>query len=400
MQLAPDQKIYFVEPFKMLGAINSPNTKGAGCNFKENQIDVTGQSSATTYAGLPSFINDLSFDGNNGFTYTITDSCNGTVQFNGFTVLAGTLIWSWDFGDGFTASTQNPVHSFSSARDIYKVKVTIQSAGGCGMIKRSKQVIPKGIFLDPAFDQVAKCDSGYIRFINNAEFFPDTASVKYSWDFGDGGTSTDINPKHSYLTGGIYNVQLKMSSVKTACVFKTITKPVAADVLDIHITPANVEIDLGDAVQLNVTGGGTRFVWTPINGLSDPKIANPVAKPTNYITYKVTAYNDAGCADTDSIQIKIRPVPGVYVPSGFTPNNDGKNDLFKPILSEEFSLVNFSVYNRWGQIIFTTTQKDAGWNGKIDGVQQDAGVYVVVVNAIDTRTNSKIKKKGTFVLIR
>ncbi|MGH2552296.1 MAG: hypothetical protein ACRDEB_01200, partial [Chitinophagaceae bacterium] len=90
IQLAPDGKIYLAQQSTYLGAINHPNTKGTGCDYQQKQLLLKNSSS---YLGLPSFINDLSYNSNNGFTYTILDSCSGTIQFQGFSSLAGPLQW-------------------------------------------------------------------------------------------------------------------------------------------------------------------------------------------------------------------------------------------------------------------------------------------------------------------
>jgi gliding motility-associated-like protein len=399
IQLAPDQKIYLSQPANFLGAINNPNVKGSGCNFQKEQIDVNGSTGSIAYAGLPSFVNDLSFDGNNGFSYTIVDSCVGTVQFNGVSTIPGTLTWDWNFGDGFTSSLQNLVHTFSPASQQYTVSLKIQASGGCGVLERSKEVIPKGLILNAGFDFLSICDSGYIRFINTTTFSPDTALIKYAWDFGDGNTSTLPSPIHSFPSSAFFNVRLTVNTT-TACLDQSLSKPVNLELLDIQASPDQV-IDEGQMVQINATGNGaTRYTWTPRTGLSNSAIANPVAKPRRSTMYVITAYNQAGCKDLDSVFIKVNPIPGINVPSGFTPNNDGKNDVIRPIIADEYVLQEFSIYNRWGQKIFSTKEKDTGWNGKIKGVIQDSGVYVWIVNAVDTVSGIKEEKKGTLVLIR
>jgi gliding motility-associated-like protein len=398
IQLAPDEKIYLSQASNFIGAINYPNIKGAGCNYQKEQIDVTGVNGSRGNLGLPSFINDLSFDGRNGFTYTIIDSCTGTVQFNGISNIPGTLTWNWDFGDGLTSSLQNPLHTFSPASQRYTVSLKIQATGGCGILERSKEIIPKGLILNAGFNFVAVCDSGYVRFINTTTFSPDTALIKYVWDFGDGNTSTLASPLHSFPSSAFFNVRLTVNTT-TACLDQSLSKPVNLELLNIQASP-DQEINEGQMVQINATGLATRYTWTPRTGLSNSAIANPVAKPRRSTMYVVTAYNQAGCKDIDSVFIKVNPIPGINVPSGFTPNNDGKNDIITPIIADEYALQDFSIYNRWGQKIFSTKEKDAGWDGKIKGLIQDSGVYVWVVNVIETGTGLKDEKKGTFVLIR
>lgn len=398
IQLAPDQKIYLSQPSSFLSAINSPNTKGAGCNFQKDFLDVTQNISGQAYAGLPSYINDLSYDGSNGFDFTILDSCAGTVRFNGFTTMPGPITWTWDFGDGFNSSVQNPVHSFSAAQQSYKVKLTIQSANGCSLpLVRSKEVIPKGLKLVTGFNSVAVCDSGYIRFTNTTSFAPDSALIQYNWDFGDGNTSSIKDPVHNYVPGN-YNVTLRIKTT-TACLDQVLVKPVVMQSLTIQASP-DIEINPGETTQLSVSGGGLQFNWTPKTGLSNFSIPNPLAKPRKSTLYVITATNAAGCQSTDSVLVKVKPIPGIHVPTGFTPNNDGKNDVLRPNVNDDYILHEFSIYNRWGQKIYSSSDRDAGWNGKVNGILQDAAVYVWLISVTNTVTGKKEDFKGTFVIIR
>jgi len=395
IQLAPDGKIYLAQIGTSLSTINKPTVKGTGCNYVKDQVSI---SPGGSYLSLPAYINDVSANPTNGFNYTIVDSCTGTVQFNGITSMSGTITWDWDFGDGNTATGQNPLHTFTPAGQSYTVKVKIKSNSGCGYIERSKVLVPGGLAATAAFDFTSKCDSGYVRFTNLSTIFPDTATVRYLWTFDDGNTSTATNPVHSYATSGVFNVRLDVLT-STPCLNRSFSQPINLEVLNILPSP-DQEIDAGQSVQLNVTGGGNTFAWSPNKWLSDSTIANPVATPGNNIKYKVVVRNDAGCVDSGYVSIKLRPLPGIYMPTGFTPNNDGLNDLVRPIITKEFTLQRFVIYNRWGQKIFETTEKGLGWNGKLNGVPQDSGVYAWVINATDTRNNQKHDLKGTFVIVR
>jgi PKD repeat protein len=133
LQLAPNEKIYTFRPGQSLGVINSPAVKGAGCNFQDNQLDI---SPFSARFGSPSFINDVAYDPNNSFSYVITDSCSGRVQFTAISGMPGTLTWSWNFGDGNTSTLQNPVHTFAPANQSYTVSLTISSSVSCGNKKQ------------------------------------------------------------------------------------------------------------------------------------------------------------------------------------------------------------------------------------------------------------------------
>lgn len=395
IQLGPDGKIYLAGIGVTLGTINRPDVKGTGCNYVNDQITL---SPGSSFLSLPAYINDLSANPTNGFTYSILDSCAGRVQFNGITSMSGTITWEWDFGDGNTATGQNPIHTFFPSNQSYTVKVKIKSFSGCGYIEKSKVLFPGGLAASAAFDFVSKCDSGYVRFTNLSTIYPDTATVRYVWNFDDGNTSTVLNPVHTFTTAGVYDIRLDVIT-STPCLNRSVTRTINLEVLNIQ-APADQEIDAGQSVSLNVTGGGNSFVWTPAKWLSDDSIPNPISTPGDNVTYKVVVRNDAGCVDSDYVSIKVRPLPGIYMPTGFTPNNDGLNDRIKPIITKEFTLQRFVIFNRWGQKIFETSEKGIGWNGMLNGVTQDAGVYAWVINATDTRNNKKHDLKGTFVIVR
>lgn len=159
---------------------------------------------------------------------------------------------------------------------------------------------------------------------------------------------------------------------------------------------------VGQPLQLNATGG-VRFEWIPEAGLNNPDIADPVGTYTNEfdtIHYKVLVYNELGCYDSAAIKVTVfKTNPYVFVPTGFTPNGDGRNDVVRPIAVGVKEIKYFRVYNRWGQMVFSTTINGHGWDGKINGTPQSTNVYVWMVGAIDY-TGKPITLKGTVTLIR
>lgn len=154
-------------------------------------------------------------------------------------------------------------------------------------------------------------------------------------------------------------------------------------------------------IQLNASGG-TSYRWTPGRGLSDPAIANPVAildNTVDSIIYTVRVSN-AFCFNEDKIVIRVyKNGPDILVPSAYTPNGDGKNDIIKPILYGISKLNYFSIYSRWGQLLFSTSEIGKGWDGNFNGTPQPAGAYVYQALGIDY-TGKIIFRKGTIVLIR
>lgn len=153
-----------------------------------------------------------------------------------------------------------------------------------------------------------------------------------------------------------------------------------------------------NAIDVN-NSGFTKYSWSPPSGLSDPSIQNPVAITNRNITYTVIASTPNGCEGTDAIAITAFAVADIFVPNAFTPNGDGRNDVFKaiPIGIREFKY--FAVYNRWGQRVFFTTNPAIGWTGTINGTPMLIGSYVWTAAGI-TFKGDLIERKGTVVLVR
>jgi gliding motility-associated-like protein len=155
-------------------------------------------------------------------------------------------------------------------------------------------------------------------------------------------------------------------------------------------------------LQLNATGGSI-YKWSPSTGLSDPNIANPIAilgSDIDSIKYKVVVSSIAGCSGTDEIIVRVfKSGPEIYVPTAFTPNSDQRNDILKPITVGISKLNYFSVFNRWGQCVYTTNEFNKGWDGNLNGNKEATGTYVFIAEGVDY-LGKKIYRKGTTVLIR
>lgn len=163
--------------------------------------------------------------------------------------------------------------------------------------------------------------------------------------------------------------------------------------------PSDTSVVLGEPLFLNGTGGAN-YVWSPSTWLSATNISNPVSNPRNNITYKLVVSSPSGCSDTDTIRVSVYFVPpSFYVPTAFSPNNDGRNEVLKPIVLGMRTLDYFRVFDRWGKLVFYTSQKGLGWDGRYKGNPQDPGTYVWMA-AGTTYNGQMIVKKGTAILIR
>ncbi|MBS1746948.1 MAG: PKD domain-containing protein [Bacteroidetes bacterium] len=311
------------------------------------------------------------------------------------TVIAGTLnYWYWDLGNGQFSSDQSPVPIDYPLGD-YDVKLFVKTKEGCASDTVSKHL---EVLQSPAisFTKSDGCKDSPIPL--DASNLNDTIHIKqWYWNFGDNSFSTDENPTHIFLQPGTYNVSL-VAVANNGCISDTIINPVI-----IYGTNAfagnDTTILQGYPFQLNASGGEF-YSWFPPTGLSDAHIFNPITTLNNDITYTLTASTPVGCATSDTIHLKVVKGPEIYVPTAFTPNGDGLNDKFRIIPVGITTIRYFNIYNRWGQLIFSTKDPSKGWDGTVNGMPQPSGTYVWVAAGISSIDQSLLIKKGTLVLIR
>jgi gliding motility-associated-like protein len=169
---------------------------------------------------------------------------------------------------------------------------------------------------------------------------------------------------------------------------------------DIEVSRSNdVNCSIGTA-QL-IAAGGSRYEWSPASSLNNATVANPVARPHETTTYVVKAYNSIGCFSEDSVKVLFNKTGSaeIYFPNAFSPNGDGKNDVFRVISTGANTLTVFSVYNRWGELIFTTNDISRGWDGTFKGILQEPGAYYWFVKAWN-QCDGDLFKKGSVILVK
>jgi gliding motility-associated-like protein len=184
------------------------------------------------------------------------------------------------------------------------------------------------------------------------------------------------------------------SSLVQDQVLVNVTPPIV-----VTTNPKDTVVFDGDQFQLLASSAATNYSWTPGTGLNNPNIPNPLLTVTTDIIFTVVASTSAGCTGTNTVTIKVFKGPEIYMPTGFTPNGDGRNDKFKPIPVGVATLNYFRVYNRWGQLMFSTNVFNEGWDGQLRGTPQPTGTYVWMVQGV-ARSGRVITKKGTVTLIR
>ncbi len=223
----------------------------------------------------------------------------------------------------------------------------------------------------------------------------------YSWtgpnDFISGLQNPAIVPA-TYADTGTYTLIYTLFNCQSI--------PVTADIGIVSPPPlTNITlsqtIPLGGSVQLNADSA-FQYRWVPDDGtLSNPNINDPIATPVVTTTYTVYGMSIYGCLDSAFVTITIDNGNNGYIPTAFTPNNDGLNDVFRPVGMNFRSLVEFHVYNRWGQQVFFSNTIDHGWDGTFNGVPQELGDYYYLIIVAQPGANGEnITYKGEVTLIR
>ena len=415
-----------------------------------------------------------------GFTFVTHLGCNGdTVVITNSSSPTG-YISTWTYGDGLMDSAAySPMHVYAT-QGTYNILLNYHNIYGCSVTSTLPVTFNHPI--SSVFTATTPVCLGVPVAYTNTSV---PAGATYYWTFGDGSTSTDMNPIHTYLAGGDYVTQLTVtdnipcsvtSSVPVQVIAITartefhdtivclrdsmqlfsfvtvipssasgvtyqwapnnnLSDPTAAqpmffgpfadytytftattnllgcaasDVENIHVKPPLIlthvttdqSIALGSSVQLNADSA-LYYVWSPNDGtLDNPNINNPVATPTDSVTtYMVIGTTMYGCKDTAYVTVRVDPAVTDFMPAAFTPNGDGLNDYFKVFNMKFQKLVDFRIFNRWGQEVFQTVDPKKGWDGTFNGQPQDMGVYSYQVIVAHPDGGQK-SYTGTVTLIR
>lgn len=214
-------------------------------------------------------------------------------------------------------------------------------------------------------------------------------------------------------SSGIFNPQLAGNGTDTLLYTFTGTNGCvdsAYQIVFVQAPPAvhtihDTSVVVGEPLPLHAISSdinGDIFAWSPATGLSNPDIDDPIAtipSGIDTIRYTVTATDSLGCRGSSSVKIKVfNTLPDIFVPNAFTPGTS-YNNIFRPIPVGISSLQFFRVYNRWGQLVYSTSRIGEGWDGNISGKPQETGTYVWMVQG-KAYTGNTIFKKGLMTLIR
>jgi gliding motility-associated-like protein len=220
------------------------------------------------------------------------------------------------------------------------------------------------------------------------------------WDLGDNTKSRSDSFIHEYQITGTYEVTLTVMDDSG----KSYKKAASVNITNFtRFANAGSDVTLctADSITLQASGG-ERYSWTPCKYLTDCQISNPKVYPRTNMSYIVTVTSALGCTDSDTIYVKyIDPSINLHIPNAFTPNNDGVNDLFSPLVSLQGNInAEWKLFNRFGNLIYSTNNNTDRWNGNYNGQPQPPGNYTYMINFKTGNSCPARLYKGTVLLIR
>ena len=314
---------------------------------------------------------------------------DATVTFTNLTP-QGSWTYEWDFGDGNTSVEESPVHVYADP-NVYEVSLKALAGQCSDSISHPVTInpaIPIAAFEVPAPD----CAPLTHTFVNNSQY-----ATSYEWDFKELGTKRfEKNPEITFPSPGIYQVTL------------TVYGPGGSDriseLITVKLTPtayANIappRVFIGSNVTTFNLSSDTlnpKYAWdwgdgTPVDTTYKP---GHVYEESGKYTVTLTVTNDNACSHSYSYKyIEVEPGGEIRFPTAFRPNpdapadptrkpGDASNEVFFPGIYQQVREYQLTIYNRWGEQIFQTTDINTGWNGWIYGNKKPAeqGVYIWVV---------------------
>jgi len=334
--------------------------------------------------------------------FSISDSllCHvGNEQFNNTSKSAFALTQRWNFGDNNFSSNESPLHAYTK-QGKYDIKLVSNSSIGCSD-STTKKI------------KIYKAPSLKIDTFNNAFCVPFTMQLKainidpsvridqLFWQHNNSKKDSTFTA-FAINSAGPQNFHLMVNYGETLCNIDSLIALQTYDAprANFIITPEHPSVN--SAVYFDdQSDNSTAWYWKIGDGSSSDK-SHPVVNYDKKGEYTVTLYasNAGNCIDSISKSLTVSAENFVKIVSGFTPNGDGINDVVKILNAGEMKLVDFAIYNRWGQMIFQTSDLQQFWDGTYNGSLQSESTFVYYVKAINKKTSAEILEKGNITLIK
>lgn len=303
--------------------------------------------------------------------------------------------WSWDFGDGTTSTQQEPGILNYDQPGTYQIQLSVMNDR-----LQCTDTITKEIILHPYPELMLIGDTICLEDTASTFILNPNSHWAYTWTSNPITEIIDSNANtitsRPLIDTEFYNTVVDTNNCST-------TDTVTVFVLGpLNLDDFDTTIIAGDSIDLplSINAGLYNFSWSRTDGLSCTNCSPPKAAPLDDTSYDLTLTDILGCFSYDvTFNIGVYPETFIEMPTSFTPNGDGINDL---IFVEGWGikeLLEYKIVNRWGEIIFETTDLSKGWDGKYKGEVQNNDVYVYKV-LVKTWRDEEKSKEGYINLIR
>jgi gliding motility-associated-like protein len=357
---------------------NAPGSYGPQLLLKDSSgciVPLQGYSAITVLGAVPFFSMDKK---------AFCDS--SIVNFTDFTISNDRPIQeTWIFGDGQTSTQTNPSHLYNTS-GIHLATLNVITSNNCKENYTDTVHVwqtPHPVITVPT----PYCITSPIPMLGSL-VTPDVDPVNWSWNFGDGQTSSQQNPAVSYAKPGQYMINLR-TSVAFGCSDST-NYNLAVNPLPSVKGPKviNTPVGIPVAIPFTYSNNVVSYTWTPDSNLSCTTCPNPLANPIFATLYVVTVTDTSNCSFSDSILVNtICNEKNFFVPNTFSPNGDGVNDVFYPRGTNLYNIQSMRIFNRWGQMVFErrdfpANSQSMGWDGTFNGRQAPSDTYVYVMEVV------------------
>jgi len=342
----------------------------------------------------------------------IFDTCVASpIDFMDLSVTGGEEVvsWDWDYGDGNGSRQQNPRHLFSTPGEK-RVTLSVEDNNGC-IDSLSQQFLytplPEELAVLPNFH--ITCVPGVVTFDNISEPIDETYEVL--WDFGDGTSgpeSMELSPTHVYTEPGDYTIRLSVTS-PTGCTatqtFNNFVEILDGFSIDFTTSPEQPTIQQNVVTFTGMSDVPGDFFWQfGDGGASLDQVPVHTYRDTGLYDVTLIVTDEVGCIDSLTKPIYIAPLVDITYPNAFTPDGDDKNDFFRGKGAGEITLISnyeLLIFDRWGKVVFSTSDPEDGWNGRLNNAGQilPIGVYSYLAS-YDVPVFGRQEKRGVATLIR
>lgn len=328
---------------------------------------------------------------------------NHSVDFQLQGAFSETATINWDFGSGSPASssTTNPSGIVFEAPGTYPVSVMV-SENGCVRTSQTSVLLQPNPMAEFTASPLMGCAPLTVNFVNQS--VTESSNAIYSWDFGDGNSSAQESAAHVFSEPGVYSVGMVLQNLNGCLGQDAITK---ASLIEVHPVPRagfRVEPEVISAVDpavevVDQSEGGVScsyFFDEQIFEACDFSHVLSVLEPQPIIQ---TVTNEFGCTARATGMIRITDHQ-IFIPNAFTPDGDGLNDIFIPVSSGVQNL-EMQIFDRWGQLVFSSSNVVRGWDGSKAGSNYyaEAGIYHYLIKVTDF-IGWTFDYPGTITLVR